>query len=138
MPDGQTLIKLNITPKELKDHEIHIEEMTNPDLLARVEAAKASGQDASHDMVDYYSKYAMAFTSFIVVLFGVPFASRKKRGGLSFEFSVAIFISFVFLVFTKVAQTFGYTGQVDPILTSWMGNILFFMLALAVIAKAQK
>jgi lipopolysaccharide export system permease protein len=134
----QSLMRFSFTPEELKEHEIHIEEMTNTQLKRRIDLAERSGQDTSHDKVDYYSKYAMAFTSLIVVLFGVPFASRKKRGGLSVEFSVAIFISFVFLAFTKVSQTFGYSGLVNPMLTAWLANILFTIMAFGVIAKAQK
>lgn len=126
------------TPKELRERQLRYEEMTNPQLKNRIELAQRSGQDTSRDQVDYYAKYAMAFTSLIVVLFGVPFASRKKRGGLSFEFSVAIFIAFIFLAFTKVSQTFGYSGQVNPVLTAWLANALFFLGSMMVIWKAQK
>jgi lipopolysaccharide export system permease protein len=115
-----------------------IEEMTNTEIARRIDLKVRSGQDAAHDQVDYFSRVAMAFTGVIVVLFGVPFASKKKRGGLSFEFSIAIFISFIFLAFSKIAQTFGYSGGTSPFLASWLANILFFVGSLFVIWKAQK
>ena len=80
----------------------------------------------------------MAFTSFIVVLFGVPFASQKKRGGLALEFAIAIGIAFAYLAFTKVSQTFGYTGAMDPIVTSWLANGIFIAISLLVISRVQK
>ena len=80
----------------------------------------------------------MSFTALIVVLFGVPFASQKKRGGLAIQFAIAIGIAFFFLAFTKVSQTFGYTGAIDPILTAWLANILFAIIAVGVIARVQK
>jgi lipopolysaccharide export system permease protein len=80
----------------------------------------------------------MSFTALIVVLFGVPFASQKKRGGLAIQFAVAIGIAFVFLAFTKVSQTFGYTGSIDPILTAWLADLLFLLIAAGVILRVQK
>lgn len=132
------LMKFNFSPQELRERTLSHSELTNPELWDRIQLAKRSGQDTARDEVDYHAKYAMAFTSLIVVLFGVPFASRKKRGGLGPEFSIAIFISFLFLAFTKVSQTFGYSGQVDPMLTAWLANILFFTGAMIVLLKAQK
>lgn len=132
------ILTFNFTPEELRERTLSHNELTNPELKARIELAKRSGQETARDEVDYYAKYAMAFTSFIVVLFGVPFASRKKRGGLGPEFATAIFISFLFLAFTKVSQTFGYSGQIDPMLTAWLANIIFFIFAVFVLLKAQK
>lgn len=134
----ESIMPFSFTPAELRERLLKIEEMTNPELSRRIELKRRSGQDVARDLVDYQSKYSLAFTSLVVVLFGVPFASRKKRGGLSLEFSIAIGIAFAFLTFSKVSQTFGYTGQVPAVLTAWLANILFLAGALIVIWKAQK
>jgi lipopolysaccharide export system permease protein len=126
------------TPGELMDRLLKMDEMTNTELARRIALKRKSGQDVARDEVDYQSKYSLAFTSLIVVLFGVPFASKKKRGGLSFEFSIAIGIAFAFLTFSKVSQTFGYTGLAAPWVTAWLANILFFAGSIVVIWKAQK
>jgi lipopolysaccharide export system permease protein len=135
---AESYFPFSFTPTELKDRQLKMEEMTNPQLAERIALQKKSGQDTAQDEVDYQGKYALAFSSLIVVLFGVPFASRKKRSGLSFEFSIAIAIAFVYLSFSKVFQAFGYTGEASPILTAWLANILFFLGAVIVIWKAQK
>ena len=118
LSDSASLVKFSFTPTELKERQLKMEELTNTQFENRITLAKQAGEDTAHDEVDYYSRYAMSFTALIVVLFGVPFASQKKRGGLAIEFAVAIGIAFAFLSFTKVSQTFGYTGSVDPIFTS--------------------
>ncbi len=135
-PDNK--LKFSFSPVELKERQLKYDELTNPQLEKRIALAQAAGMDTAHDEVDYYSKYAMAFTSFIVVLFGVPFASQKKRGGLALEFAVAIGIAFAYLAFTKVSQTFGYTGSVDPLLTAWLANAIFILISLGVISRVQK
>jgi lipopolysaccharide export system permease protein len=135
---SESVMHFTFMPAELRERLLKVEEMTNTELARRIELKRRSGQDVARDLVDYQSKYSLAFTSLIVVLFGVSFASRKKRGGLSFEFSIAIGIAFAFLTFSKISQTFGYTGQVPAVLTAWLANILFFAGSLVVIWKAQK
>ncbi len=135
---AESYFRFTFTPQELKDRQLRSDEMTNTEFRNRIELKRRSGQDESKDEVDYQSKYSLAFSSLIVVLFGVPFASKKKRGGLSFEFSIAIAIAFVYLTFSKVFATFGYTGEASPALTAWLPNILFFAGSLVVIWKAQK
>ncbi|MBS1902645.1 MAG: LptF/LptG family permease [Bacteroidetes bacterium] len=138
LPEDASHIHFTFTPLELKERQLKYEELTNPQLQRRIALAQEAGMDTAHDEVDYYSKYSMAFTSFIVVLFGVPFASQKKRGGLALEFAVAIGIAFAYMAFTKVSQTFGYTGSVDPILTAWLANIIFFVISIVVVGRVQK
>ena len=135
---GEGYLHFTFTPSELMDRLLKMDEMTNTELARRIELKRRSGQDVARDLVDYHSKYSLAFTSLIVVLFGVPFASKKKRGGLSFEFSIAIAIAFAFLTFSKVSQTFGYSGIASPWLTAWLANMIFFVGSLVVIWKAQK
>lgn len=135
---SECIFHFSFTPAELRERSLKIEEMTNTELARRIDLKRRSGQEIARDQVDYQSKYSLAFTSLIVVLFGVPFASKKKRGGLSFEFSIAIGIAFAFLTFSKVIQTYGYTGQMPATLTAWLANALFFLGSLWVIAKAQK
>ncbi len=138
LSNAESFMHFSFFPDELKDRLLKMDEMTIPELAKRIALKRRSGQSVAQDEVDYQSKYALAFTSLIVVLFGVPFSSKKKRGGLSFEFSIAIGIAFVYLAFSKVFQAFGYTGEAPPFFTAWLSNFLFLAGAMLVIWKAQK
>jgi lipopolysaccharide export system permease protein len=134
-------VKLTFTPQDLRDRQLktnELTELTTTDLARRIDLSKRAGKETARDEVDYHAKFAMAFTSLIVVLFGVPFASQKKRGGLALEFAIAIGIAFFYLAFTKVSFTFGYSGEIDPILTAWMANAIFIAISIFVIARVQK
>jgi len=138
---AESYIKLTFTPQDLRDRQLktnELSELTTTDLARRIDLAQRAGKETARDEVDYYAKFAMAFTSLIVVLFGVPFASQKKRGGLALEFAVAIGIAFFYLAFTKVSFTFGYSGAINPILTAWMANAIFISIAIFVMARVQK
>ena len=141
LSEKESIITLSFTPRDLVDQKLQTNEtseITNTDFQRRIELSKQAGKDTARDEVDYQAKYALAFASLIVILFGVPFASQKKRGGLAIQFAVAIGIAFVYLAFTKVSFTFGYTGQINPILTAWMANGLFLLLAIVVMWRVQK
>lgn len=141
MDEKESLIKLTFTPKDLRDRQLstnETSEITIPDFQRRIELARSAGKDVARDEVDYYAKFSMAFSALIVVLFGVPFASQKKRGGLAVQFAVALGIAFIYLAFTKISFTFGYSGEMPPIVTAWLANTLFAVIALVVMLRVQK
>jgi len=88
--------------------------------------------------VDYHSKIAFPFASFIIVLFGVPFSSNKRRGGVAVEFGISIAVTFIYLGFMKTSQVFGYNGDLNPFLTAWLANLIFLAAGLVNLARAQK
>ncbi|MBI3190053.1 MAG: LptF/LptG family permease, partial [Ignavibacteriales bacterium] len=101
---------LNFTPDDIRKKQEHPDEMDYTSLHRFIENQKRAGQDAARWEVDFYGKIAFPFASFIVVLFGVPFSSIKRRGGLGVEFGIAIAICFFYMIFLKVSQAFGYSS----------------------------
>ncbi len=89
-------------------------------------------------LVDFHSKISFPFASVIVVLFGVPFASQRRRGGVGVQLGISLLICFIYLIFMKVSQVFGYNGDIDPLLTAWAANLLFLAGAVFVILRIPK
>lgn len=130
--------KLNFTPEDVRKKQEKPDEMSYPDLKRFIENQQRAGHDASRWLVDFYGKIAFPFASFIVVLFGVPFSSVKRRGGLGVEFGIAIGISFFYMIFLKVSQAFGYNGDLDPFLTAWLANIIFLSAGIVNLIRVPK
>jgi lipopolysaccharide export system permease protein len=97
-----------------------------------------AGQDVARWLVDFHSKISFPFASVIVVLFGVPFASQRRRGGVGVQLGISLLICFIYLIFMKVSQVFGYNGDIDPLLTAWAANLLFLAGAVFVILRIPK
>jgi lipopolysaccharide export system permease protein len=95
------------------------------------------GKDIREQLIDYYGQYAYPFANIIVVLFGVPFASIKKKGGVAVQISAALVISFLYLIFTKLSLSLGSTLAIDPILMAWSANIIFFAIAIFIIYRTN-
>ncbi|MEW6511395.1 MAG: LPS export ABC transporter permease LptG [Bacteroidota bacterium] len=135
---SQSAGQLHFNPDDLRKKQEKPDEMDYYTLEKFIRNQEAAGQDVSRWLVDYYSKVSFPFASVIVVLFGVPFASQKRRGGVGVQLGISLLICFVYLIFMKVSQVFGYNGDIDPLLTAWSANLLFLAGAVVVIVRGQK
>ena len=129
---------LRFTPDDLRKKAEKPDEMDYYTLREFIANQQRAGQDVSRWQVDFYSKVSFPFASVIVVLFGVPFASVKRRGGVGVQLGISLLVCFIYLIFMKVSQVFGYNGDVHPLLTAWLANIIFLAAASWVIVRVQK
>jgi lipopolysaccharide export system permease protein len=122
---SKTLPAMNFSPDDIRKKQQKPDEMNYTELGEFIEGQKRAGQDVSRWLVDYYGKIAFPFANLIVVLFGIPFSAIKRRSGLGVEFGIALAICFLYMIFMKVSQAFGYNGDLDPLLTAWLANLIF-------------
>ncbi|MCW8822559.1 MAG: LptF/LptG family permease [Ignavibacteriaceae bacterium] len=111
---------IDLTKKQEKPAEMNLDELSN-----LIDSQKRAGTNPTVAQIEYHSRFAFAMTSVIIVLFGLPISTNKRRGGLAVQVGINILIAFVYLVFMKVSQAFGKNGALDPILTAWFANIIF-------------
>ncbi len=131
-------IKLNFRPYQILREQMKPDEMNYYEMSEFISAKKRSGYNMSKWLVEFYSKISYPFASFIVVLFGVPFAINKRKTGMSVQFGISLLICFIYLVFMKVSNVFGYNGDLNPMLTAWLANIVFFIAAMINLFRIKK
>ena len=136
--DSKPLNYLNFQPRDVIMKQRKPQEMTLDELQEFAAGLRKAGNDPTRILIEYHSRIAFAFTSFVVVLFGLPFSVNKRRGGLAIQFGVSILITFVYLVFLKIVEAFGKNGVLDPFLTAWFANFIFFFAAVYYIVRANK
>lgn len=78
------------------------------------------------------------FSTLILTFIGAALSSRKSRGGIGWHLGAGIAISFIFILFMQVSNTFAIYGSLQPGLASWLPNILFGILAAVLISLAPK
>ena len=129
---------LNFKPEDVIKKQRKPEEMTLTELKNFADEQNRTGNDPTSISIEYQSRIAFSFASIIVVLFGLPISANRRRGGLAIQFGINLLITFVYLVFMKVSQAFGKSGQLNPFATAWIANFIFLIAALYNIKQAQK
>jgi lipopolysaccharide export system permease protein len=130
--------QLHFDPDDLRKKQEQPDEMDYQTLKQFIENQQRAGQDVSQWLVDFYSKISFPFASVIVVLFGVPFASVKRRGGIGVQLGISLLVTFIYLIFLKVSQVFGYNGDINPLLTAWLANLIFLVGAFYITLRVPK
>lgn len=133
-----TLDYLNFKPADVIIKQQKPEEMTLSALKEFYENQSRTGNDPTRTLIEYHSRFSFAFASLLVVFLGLPLSTQKRRGGLALQFGISLLFTFLYLGFMKISQAFGKNGVMDPLLTAWFANIVFFIAAIINIIKVQK
>jgi len=124
------IASLPVTPDELNLSQQNIGELSVDELRGRIRQEEIGGRDVRRLMVDYYAKYSFPFAAVIVVFFGIPFSSGRRKGGAAVQIAITALVSAIYLVLTEISKTFSYGADIPPVLTAWMVNILFLIVGL--------
>jgi lipopolysaccharide export system permease protein len=120
------LNKINLVPSQITRKQLKPDEMNYGELEEFIGSMQKGGQSVERQLVDFYSKVSFSFSSLIIVIFGISIsAGSKKRKGLALQFGISILVSFIYLGFVKISQSFGYNGDLNPVFTAWLANIAF-------------
>lgn len=129
----ELVLELNINHDQLIKLKKETEEMTFTELRNYIKVMQVGGKDVRRMMIDYYGEWAFPFANLIIVLFGVPFASVRKKGGMAVQIGAALVVSFTYLIFTEISKTIGYSSGLDPVYIGWSANVFFTGLGLTIL-----
>ena len=127
-----------IYPDDLVELETKPEEMNYAELNKFVDRMTSIGADAKKWLVDLYMKISYPFANFIIVLFGAPLASRKRRSGPAIGFAIALTVSFIYFLFLRTGQVLGHKGDLNPWIAAWIGNVVFGIGGIMAMIKVRK
>ena len=122
---SDTLLNLGFTPDEIQQQARKPDELDYYSLTERITQLKENGVDTLRWEVTRYLKISFAFTNLIVVLFGIPLVVLKEKNSLSFGAGASVFVIFGYYAFIKFGQSLGFKGIIDPMVSAWLGNIVF-------------
>ncbi|MDQ6689811.1 MAG: LptF/LptG family permease, partial [Gemmatimonadota bacterium] len=107
--------------------------------LAQVEALRIRLEDSSQLMnaygVEIHKKFALAVACFVFVLLGAPIALRFPRGGVGLTIGVSLFVFALYYVCLIAGESLGKRGLMPAVLSMWMANVIFALIALLMLAK---
>lgn len=130
---------INIRPSDFKKERKSFEMLTSPELRAHItELEERNIGNTEEFAIELYKRRATPFASFILTLIGVSLSSRKTRGGMGKYIGIGLVLSFVYILFLTVSQTFAINGNMPPLLAVWLPNIVFSVIGVFLYVKAPK
>ena len=130
---------LNMSPSDFSPRNSDVEMLDYFELNEVIAAEKFKGsKKVVFFEIEKHKRIAFPFAYIILTFIGVSIASRKVRGGIGMHLGFGLLISFSFILFMKVTQTFATNAGLDPMLAMWIPNVLFSFLAAYLLAKAPK
>jgi len=136
--EKDTLINLSFTPEDINKQARSPDELDYYELTSRITDLKNNGVKTVRWEVTRYLKVSFALTNFIVVLCGIPLVVFKEKNSLSFGIGMSVFVIFGYYAFIKFGQSMGFKGQLTPIFSAWIGNIVFFIGGVILLVRARK
>ncbi len=129
---------MNFKPEDVIKKQRKPEEMSLSELSDYADEQRKAGNDPTQILIEYQSRLAFAFSSIVVVLFGLPVSANKRRGGLALQFGINLLVTFLYLVFMKISQAYGKNGVLNPFITAWFANFIFLIAAIINLKRVQK
>lgn len=118
--------KLSKRPEDIRVIEKRSEEMNILEIYRHAKRLKETGYRTTRYVVDMHSKISFAFVSFVMALFGIPFAFRGGRSeGIVIGIGASILIAFLYWIVFSSGISLGRAEVFPPLLAAWIGNLLF-------------
>lgn len=131
-----------IIPFEPRDFLIAVndcEKMTTPALARYVERQKERGVANIRTFeVEYHRRFAMTAAAFILTIIGMSLSSRKVKGGMGLNIGIGLVLSFGYILFMTVTQTFALSSLTSAMVAMWIPNVLFSLIALVLYIRARR
>ena len=130
---------LPFSPSDFDVLRVRPEQLSVSEYNTYLKRLELIGSDNTKEKIQYHQRFSAVFSHIIVILIGLPFAlSFGKTHGKIISFTVALIFAFVYWAAQAAGQSLGENGIVSPILAAWIGNILFGMFGLILVAKVKK
>jgi len=135
IPDST--LALNLTPIDLVQSNIDPNEMNYWTLKLYIDRLKKNNRNHQKWMVDLNFKIAFLFSNILMILFGIGLTIKNPRSNFLSGIGASIFVIFIYYVMIKTGQTMGYNEVVNPFLSVWIPNLLFFTSGVFLLYKTK-
>ncbi len=115
------------------------ETLTSPELYEFIQKQKLRGAaNLSMFEVEFHKRFAAPFAAFILTVIGVSLSCQKRKGGMGLSLGIGLALSFSYILFETVSSTFAVNAGWPPMLSAWIPNILFSIVAFVLYKRAPK
>lgn len=114
------------------------EKMTTPELAQYISRQQQRGvANIQSFEVEYHRRYAMTAAAFILTVIGMALSARKVKGGLGLNIGIGLVLSFSYILFMAITQSFAYSGLTSPMIAMWIPNLIYGIIAIILYSRAK-
>ena len=99
-------------------------DMTIQELKNEIKKIKKEGIDPAPLIIEINEKISLAFSCFVLMLFGIPLAIITRRREKSINFGIAFLIVGVYYLMLLGSEALGIQGHLNPKIAMWIPNII--------------
>jgi len=99
-------------------------DMTIQELRNEIKKIKKEGIDPGPLITEINEKISLAFSCFVLMLFGIPLAIITRRREKSINFGMAFLIVGAYYLMLLASETLGIQGHFNPTISMWIPNII--------------
>ncbi|HPD64961.1 MAG TPA: LptF/LptG family permease [Bacteroidia bacterium] len=134
-----TFISILMTPKDFGQKNSNMQIMTTPELRNYIREERLRGEELIISLqIERFRRTSMPFATFILVLIAFSISSRRLRGGTGMHLGLGILVAFSYIFFMQFSTVFATRGNVDPLISVWIPNIIFAVLGIVMLRLAPK
>lgn len=88
--------------------------------------------------VEKHQRTSYPFATYVLTIIGVSVSSRKVRGGIGVQIAMGFLIILLYIFAMKVSTVSATNAGLDPLVSTWLPNMVFSVLALYLYMKARR
>jgi len=130
---------LNMNPTNFKRRINIVDAMDTPALNKFIaDEEMEGGTNVNAYLVEKYRRVSIPVATFILTLIGVSLSSKKVRGGIGVQLGFGIALSFTYILFMQVSNTFAINDILPAFIAVWLPNMIFSIIAILLLRNAPK
>ncbi|HHW09644.1 MAG TPA: YjgP/YjgQ family permease [Firmicutes bacterium] len=123
--------------EELLGEQKTTSEMTRKELADTIKLFQKSGANMDPFVVEYHLKLAIPLAALIWSFAAAPLAIPAARSGRFYGVVASIAVAFIYYVAMALCRSLGGNGVMPPVLAAWLPTLVFGILGLVLLARAD-
>ena len=129
--------KYNDIPDHFITTTVEPRTLTIKELKQAVRDMTSVGGDTRELLVELGNRYSFPFASFIISFLGLALGGRYVRGTSAVSLGVCVLLGYGYYIVKASFEAFTSNGFLNPLVGGWIPNILFFVVGIYLLNKAE-
>ena len=125
-------------PEDFSTEKRKARELTLAELNRRIDVRSRSGEPTALERTNLQLRFSFPLSTRVLVLLGAPLSTKRKKGGAWLSFTIYVVLGFLFVTFTRLLQTLGEHGTMQPLVAAWLPDGVFATVGVALLGWRQR